>query len=446
MPPRRPTPVERGVRPLGTLGATCVAIAALHACPAQGQVEGDSGAQGQRSHDPAEHGALQAYRAALEAYSRGDSDAYLGAFARTLRCFERDRSVPRARVSAVREPLLRANRRHPGRHARRDVSFVIALVEPDRVVLLEAGVRVHRGGERFYERAVLVVRVGERWRVTGEGERGSPCYGELMRSDTVTGVDPLASEDGVWAALRRLPDLVPAGRGIVSIRDAPQAGTSCRTRPPPTHVHLERAALSCDAGIERCVLGQRVYRFGRFRGRRVLLAVVDYRGAPPARESPRFERMIEARDRLCVFHDGIARADPRLTSNDAWELLGNFARYRAPRHLCGARARRASRAALRAFSLGGPLVCGELFCMPELTGTVSPFLEARRERGRLRISVIALDWVTGDALSARERARIRRKRCTGARRRSLPRREARKRSPRPPTFLDSPGIAGTGRS
>ena len=58
-----------------------------------------------------------------------------------------------------------------------------------------------------------------------------------------------------------------------------------------------------------------------------------------------------------------------------------------------------------------PLVCGELWCGLDTDGNSDPHLEARRDGDHLRIAVDGREWISGDNVSARDRARIDNERC-----------------------------------
>jgi hypothetical protein len=75
-------------------------------------------------------------------------------------------------------------------------------------------------------------------------------------------------------------------------------------------------------------------------------------------------------------------------------------------------ATRISMEAVRSLAGGEvPLVCGDLWCGLDADSNSDPHLEARREDGRLRISVDGRDWISGDNVPARDRARMGNERC-----------------------------------
>lgn len=59
-------------------------------------------------------GAVATYRAAVDAFSRGDADQYFAAFAPELLCFYDAGSVPVERVRNERAAAIADNRRRPG--------------------------------------------------------------------------------------------------------------------------------------------------------------------------------------------------------------------------------------------------------------------------------------------------------------------------------------------
>lgn len=360
--------------------------------------------------------AREAYRSTLEAFERGDARGYFGSFARRQVCFYGGPGVPLARIRAQRGPLLARNRRSPGSYRLESEELRVELEAEDRVLLRDRGRYGRRGRERTHSKLVLMVRSDGRWRIAGEAGPRSRCYGELLRSETVTGVDPLTTEDGAFAALGRDADLVRRGRGVVSVRfdAAGRPRASCVSVPWRLWREPRRDAFSCDAAITRCVLGEHVYRFSRAEGHRQLLAVVTYpdANAAPTQESPAVEALLRGRDTLCELHDRLYLGDPSLASDDVWQLVGMYTRYRRPRHLCGAEARRVSTRLVRHFAGSPPLLrCSELFCRHALSGTGDPHVEARRVDGRLQIAVDGTDWILGDRLSARDRHRVETKRC-----------------------------------
>ena len=89
-----------------------------------------------------------------------------------------------------------------------------------------SGCRIDAGrfGERSHLKAVLMVHRDGRWPIAAEGGRGSDCYAELLRSETVTGVDPLASEDGIWRAMTRTNGDEPDPAGSTADLVPPDSG------------------------------------------------------------------------------------------------------------------------------------------------------------------------------------------------------------------------------
>lgn len=344
-----------------------------------------------------------AYRAAVDAFSRGDANAYFRAFAPELRCFYESRSVPLARVRALRERYVAENRARRGAHPLVIEQLDLVRRTADAAVLRDQG----RFGNDGHDKLVLMLRQNGAWRIAAEGGPRSLCYAELARSETITGIDPLASEEGIRRALRAadgawgydpaVADLVDLASGVVgvTVRPGKRPVIGCDTPVISFPDGSEGAALRCDRALGRCVLGDTVYRFGVRGGRRQLLGIVEYVGRPvPARESREVERALSQRDRLCELHDRVLRADPTLATDDLWVLEPDDDGDLSTRHLCGSEAVQRGREAIEGLG-ASPLSCTEVRCAMADPGTVDPALYARRdENGALRLWVAA-DLVAG---------------------------------------------------
>ena len=355
------------------------------------------------------------YAAAIDAFEARDADRYFASFAQTLRCFYGQRSVPLTRVRAARQRAIATYR------AGSMVidSLEVVLRSPDRVVLLDRG----SIGQVAHQKAILMVRHGDRFVIAGEGGVGSRCYAELLRSDVLDGVDPLASAAGIERAIERAEqatwdvwaghraDLGPLGRGVLTVR-VPASGpaeVACDSQLPYRPEPI--APVACDSSLTRCVSGAVVYLFEARQGRRMLLAVVVHTGdQAPASDGALVRRAARDRDRICELHDRLSRGDRTLASSDLWVLPPFFDGDEPFTHLCGDAALERGRRAVRRMR-HGPLHCGELGCNIAVDSTSDTHVHARREGDRLALSVDGTEWILGDTIDRRMGRRIRTERC-----------------------------------
>jgi hypothetical protein len=373
----------------------------------------------------AQDGPADVYRAAVDAFGRGDAESYFGTFEPELRCFYGSRGVSLAHVRHRRVAFVAANRRRARTHRLTVETLDVVHRGDEGVVLVDRG----RFDGRSHEKAVLMVRRGEGWRIAAEGGFRSACYRELMRRQTVTGTDPLGSEEGIWRALRRVRevggvegtlDLVDHGRGVLRLNRATDGEwrASCVTPIVGPPADVPRESFRCNDSLTRCVLsGRQVHRFAERDGRRQLVGVVAYPGEVPPREPAEAARLLAARDRICELHDRSFLADPALARDDLWVFRADLGGEVTARHLCGRPAVRQGRRAIARMSRT-PLGCSELHCAYATDSHGDPHVHARREDGELRLWIDATRWVAGTNVPTRLWRRARRRRCSSPARRA----------------------------